>query len=262
MESIFQISRREKRNVEICFLVREENENFCKKIEKSAIISLMWKREGFFSSWRESEIHLPPIPIPFLSSNVQIQNKDCVLENTITEEKWSFIGQCNDYPLYCISVVQPLKIFPQKALVGSLVAKHCWSKSTKIANLDFSRELEEKLRGKIERRKWTFLSQNFESWEENMFAKSHSFEKRNFSSKSRIPRGEREFFLQNLDNQDYIEKWKFNSPARERKKWTISTQDFLKLENPVNAVAARFVRVLRESCWLRWTKFYTNIVEY
>ena len=176
----------------------------------------MWKREGFFSSWRESEIHLPPIPIPFLSSNVQIQNKDCVLENTITEEKWSFIGQCNDYPLYCISVVQPLKIFPQKALVGSLVAKHCWSKSTKIANLDFSRELEEKLRGKIERRKWTFLSQNFESWEENMFAKSHSFEKRNFSSKSRIPRGEREFFLQNLDNQDYIEKWKFNSPAQEK----------------------------------------------
>ena len=98
----------------------------------------------------------------------------------------------------------------------SLSAKHCWSKSTKIANLDFSRELEEKLRGKIERRKWTFLSQNFESWEENMFAKSHSFEKRNFSSKSRIPRGEREFFLQNLDNQDYIEKWKFNSPAQEK----------------------------------------------
>ena len=31
MESISQISRREKRNVEICFLVREENENFCKK---------------------------------------------------------------------------------------------------------------------------------------------------------------------------------------------------------------------------------------
>ena len=33
MESISQISRREKRNVEICFLVREENENFCQKIE-------------------------------------------------------------------------------------------------------------------------------------------------------------------------------------------------------------------------------------
>ena len=49
MESISRISRREKRNVEICFLVREENENFCKKIKKSAIISLMWKREGFFS---------------------------------------------------------------------------------------------------------------------------------------------------------------------------------------------------------------------
>ena len=31
MESISRISRREKRNVEICFLVREENENFCQK---------------------------------------------------------------------------------------------------------------------------------------------------------------------------------------------------------------------------------------
>ena len=30
MESISRISRREKRNVEICFLVQEENENFCK----------------------------------------------------------------------------------------------------------------------------------------------------------------------------------------------------------------------------------------
>ena len=32
METISQISRREKKNVEISFLVREENENFCKKI--------------------------------------------------------------------------------------------------------------------------------------------------------------------------------------------------------------------------------------
>ena len=31
MESISRILRREKRNVEICFLVREENKNFCKK---------------------------------------------------------------------------------------------------------------------------------------------------------------------------------------------------------------------------------------
>ena len=31
MESISQISRIEKRNVEIYFLVREENENFCQK---------------------------------------------------------------------------------------------------------------------------------------------------------------------------------------------------------------------------------------
>ena len=31
MECISRISRREKRNVEICFLFREENENFCKQ---------------------------------------------------------------------------------------------------------------------------------------------------------------------------------------------------------------------------------------
>ena len=31
MQSTSQVSRREKRNVEICFLVREEKENFCKK---------------------------------------------------------------------------------------------------------------------------------------------------------------------------------------------------------------------------------------
>ena len=48
MESISRISRREKRNVKICFLVREENKNFCKNIEKSVIISLLWRREGKF----------------------------------------------------------------------------------------------------------------------------------------------------------------------------------------------------------------------
>ena len=47
-----------------------------------------------------------------------------------------------------------------------------------------------------------------------MFAKSHSFEKRNFSSKSRIPRGEREFVLQNLDNREM--KIQFSS-SREKK---------------------------------------------
>ena len=31
MESTSRVSRREMRNVEICFLVREENENFCQK---------------------------------------------------------------------------------------------------------------------------------------------------------------------------------------------------------------------------------------
>ena len=58
---------------------------------------------------------------------------------------------------------------------------------------------------------------------------------REFFSKSRISRGEREFFLQNLDIREHLEKWKFNSPARDRKKWTISSRDFLEIENFVNA---------------------------
>ena len=46
MEFTSRISRREKRNVEICFLVPEEKESCCnKKIEKSAIFSSFEKRK-------------------------------------------------------------------------------------------------------------------------------------------------------------------------------------------------------------------------
>ena len=45
MESISRISRREKRNVEICFLVREENENFCKKKSRNLQFSPISRRE-------------------------------------------------------------------------------------------------------------------------------------------------------------------------------------------------------------------------
>ena len=58
---------------------------------------------------------------------------------------------------------------------------------------------------------------------------------REFVSKSRMSRGEQEFFLQNLDIRERLEKWKLNSPARDRKKWTISSRDFLEIENLVNA---------------------------
>ena len=51
--------------------------------------------------------------------------------------------------------------------------------------------------GKNQEEKLSFFSQNFDSWEENLFAKSHSIEKRKNSSKSWISRGEWEFFLQN-----------------------------------------------------------------
>ena len=45
MESISPNSRREKRNVEICFLVQEENENFCKK--KSRNLQFREEKDNF-----------------------------------------------------------------------------------------------------------------------------------------------------------------------------------------------------------------------
>ena len=45
MKSKFQVSRREKRNVKICFLVREENENFCTKKSRNLQFSLISRRE-------------------------------------------------------------------------------------------------------------------------------------------------------------------------------------------------------------------------
>ena len=47
-------------NPYIVFLVKEENKNFCKKNEKSAIISLVWRREGeilqIFSSFEKRNL--------------------------------------------------------------------------------------------------------------------------------------------------------------------------------------------------------------
>ena len=68
--------------------------------------------------------------------------------------------------------------------------------------------MQEKLREES-RGKSDFFPQNFEFWEE----------KEKFSSKSRISRGEWELVLQNLDNREHLEKWKFNSPVQDIKKW-------------------------------------------
>ena len=45
MESISRISRREKRNVEICFLVPEEKESCCTKKSRNLQFSLISRRE-------------------------------------------------------------------------------------------------------------------------------------------------------------------------------------------------------------------------
>ena len=225
----------------------------------------MWKREGFFSFWQESEIHLPPIPIPFLSSNVQIQNKDCVLENTITEEKWSFIGQYNDYPLYCFSVVQPLKIFPQKALVGSLHEVLLFILLVKInqnSKLRFLPRIGREVEGKNWKEKVNFSLSKFWIlrreyvckisfiWEEKFFFKISNSERRTriFSSKSWQSRLYREMKIQ------------FSS-ARE----TFPLEIFSR-----SRISSMPWRRGLCGCWgslvgwssLRWTKFYTNIVEY
>ena len=113
MESTSRVSRREKRNVEICFLVREENENFCQKNgEILNIFSSFEKRKRNFANkshdsrgdrdveisnflWREREIHHSHFSFFFCPKNAnlrhkrsfdaQIQNKDCVFDNTITK---------------------------------------------------------------------------------------------------------------------------------------------------------------------------------
>ena len=58
---------------------------------------------------------------------------------------------------------------------------------------------------------------------------------REFFSKSRISRGERDLFLQNLDIRERLEKWKLNSPARDRKNGPFP----LEIENLVNAWSSR-----------------------
>ena len=51
------------------------------------------------------------------------------------------------------------------------------------------------------------------------------------SHKSRV---ERDFCLNNLENREEKAKWKYNSTARERKIWVISSRDFLEIETLVN----------------------------
>ena len=70
----------------------------------------------------------------------------------------------------------------------------------------------------------------------------------------------REIFLQNLEFREENENFFFkiltikiisrNENSILQRKRNISSRDFLKVENLVNAVAARFVWVLRESCWM------------
>ena len=64
---------------------------------------------------------------------------------------------------------------------------------------------------------------NFDSREENLFAKSHSIEKKKRN------------FLQNPEFREENEKLTFNSPTRDREQWTISSRHFLEIENLVNA---------------------------
>ena len=86
------------------------------------------------------------------------------------------------------------------------------------------------IEGRIKRRKWIFFSTFWILRREKEYACKIWFireEKEKFSSKSLVS--------SNLDNQDYIAKWKFISRALNRKRWTISSRDFLEVENLVNA---------------------------
>ena len=78
-------------------MIREEIETsrfqtFCDEKEKSTIpISVFF----FCSKNAKSNLRHKR------SFDAQIQNKDCVFDNTITKVQWSLIGQCNNYPFYC-----------------------------------------------------------------------------------------------------------------------------------------------------------------
>ena len=64
-----------------------------------------------------------------------------------------------------------------------------------------------------------------------LFSQEEKEKQRTESHKSRV---ERDFCLNNLENREEKEKWKYNSTARERKIWVISSRDFLKIETLVN----------------------------
>ena len=91
------ISRREREILKTNLMIREEIETsrfqtFCDEKEKSTIpISV------FFFCPKNAKSNLRHKR----SSDAQIQNKDCVFDNTITKVQWLLIGQCNNYPFYC-----------------------------------------------------------------------------------------------------------------------------------------------------------------
>ena len=110
MESISRISRREKRNVEICFLVRKENEILCKRKSRNLQFSPILRRQreilktnlmireeietSRFQIFRDEKekftYHQSHFYFCFFcpkkrkSSDAQFQNTDCVFDNTIT----------------------------------------------------------------------------------------------------------------------------------------------------------------------------------
>ena len=91
------VSRREREILQTNLMIREEIETsrfqtFCDEKEKSTIpISV------FFFCPKNAKSNL----CHKRSFDAQIQNKDCVFDNTITKVQWSLIGQCNNYPFYC-----------------------------------------------------------------------------------------------------------------------------------------------------------------
>ena len=91
------VSRREREILQTNLMIREEIETsrfqtFCDEKEKSTIpISV------FFFCPKNAKSNLRHKR----SFDAQIQNKDCVFDNTITKVQWSLIGQCNNYPFYC-----------------------------------------------------------------------------------------------------------------------------------------------------------------
>ena len=219
-------------NPYIVFLVREENKNFCNK-KKSAIFSYFQKIKRNF----KNKSHDLRGDQDFENSNFSWQEREIFLFFFCPKnEKLSLPQRGVLKSNSKVLLLTEVKILLNNTDLLSLSAKHCCSKSNHTVKHDFSPELEEKLREESRGETEFFFSQNFDSQEENIFAKSHSIEKtkRNFLQNLEFWEENENFVFKILTIENISRKEHSILQLEIEKKWTISSRDCLEIENLVN----------------------------